>query len=161
MAYLIDGHNLIPHVAGLSLRDIDDEAALVDRLRRFAARSGRKVTVYFDRAAHGPRRPIAASNVAVRFVALPATADAAILSHLARLGRSARQWTVVTSDEEIRRAAVRAGARTMTSQAFAQILDARPSPSGDEKPDAESDPGAIDEWAAAFSRHGRKGPRGH
>ena len=36
MTYLIDGHNLIPHVAGLSLDQLDDEDGLVALLVGFS-----------------------------------------------------------------------------------------------------------------------------
>lgn len=36
MNYLIDGHNLIARTPGLSLADPDDEAKLVQLLRRWA-----------------------------------------------------------------------------------------------------------------------------
>ena len=53
MPYLIDGHNLIPRIPGLSLKDLDDETALIQILQRFAARQGSRVDVFFDRAPPG------------------------------------------------------------------------------------------------------------
>ena len=35
MPYLIDGHNLIPKVAGLSLKAVDDEMQLIELLQEF------------------------------------------------------------------------------------------------------------------------------
>ena len=35
MPYLIDGHNLIPKVRGLSLQSMDDEMELVELLQEF------------------------------------------------------------------------------------------------------------------------------
>jgi len=35
MEWIIDGHNLIPHVRGLSLADLDDEQALIELLIQF------------------------------------------------------------------------------------------------------------------------------
>ena len=50
MPLLVDGHNLIGQVPGLSLADADDEAQLVQLLRRYStAKRGRQVVVVFDR----------------------------------------------------------------------------------------------------------------
>ena len=35
MSYLIDGHNLIPKIPGLTLRQMDDENELIEILQRF------------------------------------------------------------------------------------------------------------------------------
>jgi len=35
MPFLIDGHNLIPHIRGLSLSQLDDELALLDLLNNY------------------------------------------------------------------------------------------------------------------------------
>lgn len=48
MPLLIDGHNLIGKLPGLSLADPDDEARLVALLRAYVARTGRQVVVVFD-----------------------------------------------------------------------------------------------------------------
>jgi predicted RNA-binding protein with PIN domain len=157
--YLIDGHNLIPWVPGLSLSDENDEAALVERLQRFAARSGRAITVYFDRAGPGPSRRPARSRVSVHFAASPETADAALIRHLTRLGRSARQWTVVSSDGEVRRAAQRAGAKTTPSRTFARLLGQERERERVEKPEPADDPESIDQWLSEFAGKRKKAGR--
>ena len=50
MPYLIDGHNLIPKVPGMSLQAIDDEDRLVDALQDFVRSRRQKVEVFFDQA---------------------------------------------------------------------------------------------------------------
>ena len=122
MPYLIDGHNLIAHIQDISLDDPDDEARLLSKLRSFCAHTGRKVFVYFDRRAPGIQDPPTAGGVIVHFVTSPRTADDAIRAHLRRLGREARNWTVVSSDREVQLAAKQAGARTQTSADFASSL---------------------------------------
>ena len=122
MPYLIDGHNLIAHIQDISLDDPDDEARLLSKLRSFCAHTGRKVFVYFDRRAPGIQDPPTAGGVIVHFVTSPRTADDAIRAHLRRLGREARNWTVVSSDREVQLAAKQAGARTQTSADFARSL---------------------------------------
>ena len=48
MPFLIDGHNLIGQMHDLSLSDPNDEAKLIAKLRQFAERSGKRMTVVFD-----------------------------------------------------------------------------------------------------------------
>src|SRR4030067_718962 len=117
MPFLIDGHNLIPHLAVLSLDDSEDERLLVERLRLFAARSRRRITVYFDHRAPGGGRGLTSGTVTVHFVARPPTAADPTPRHLERLRGEARNWTVVSSDNEVRRAAGHAGARWLSAQA--------------------------------------------
>ena len=99
MPYLIDGHNLIGKMAGISLEDPEDEAKLVHMLRAYFSRRATKATVYFDRGMPGRQDSPTVAGVSARFIAPPATADAAIEGHLGRLGRQARNWTVVSSED--------------------------------------------------------------
>src|SRR3972149_3450140 len=151
MPYLIDGHNLIGRMSGISLQDPDDEAKLLALLRTFCARRATKATCSFDRGQPGHRDPPPASGVTAHFITPPATADAAIGRHLNRLGRDARNWTVVSSDAAVAEAARRRGARVISSEGFAQELAAAltstPPP---EKP--EGPPGAdeLEEWERLF-----------
>ncbi len=52
MQYIIDGHNLIGQMRGLSLSDLEDEQALVDLLVPFL-RAKNPAPWSFDRAAVG------------------------------------------------------------------------------------------------------------
>jgi uncharacterized protein len=113
MPYLIDGHNLIPKVAGLSLKAMDDEIQLIELLQEFCRIRGKQVEVYFDNSPPGQPQSRLFGPVTARFIREGRTADDAIAARLKRLGRSARNWTVVSSDR-----AVQAGAR----EAQAQVL---------------------------------------
>ena len=91
--------------------------------------------------------------VTVHFVAPPATADDAIRRHLKRLRGEARNWTVVSSDHEVRRSAEHAGARWLSAGAFARLLTAdRRSESDDEKPGIPADPKEMAEWESLFTQ---------
>jgi uncharacterized protein len=147
MPFLIDGHNLIPAL-GLRLSDPQDEAKLTTLLTRFFARTGRTGTVYFDRRASGGTPGASSRHLSVRFVAPPRTADDAILAHLARLRGDSRNWTVVTSDQSLGRAAGRAGARWVSTAAFAIELQNALASSGEEKPEASLSPDEL----AAFEK---------
>src|SRR5215510_9304953 len=100
MAYLIDGHNLIPKL-GLRLDAIDDEMELIAILQEFCRREHKQLEVYFDGApaAHAGTRKLGA--VTAHFVPLGKTADNAIRNHLKQLGKSAKNWIVVTSDHQV------------------------------------------------------------
>lgn len=159
MPYLIDGHNLIGAAPGIELHDPDDEARLISRLRAWCARTKTRLTVYFDRGAVGQADPPASGGVTVRFVRPPATADSAIARHLARLGREAPNWVVVTSDAEVAHAARRAGARTLSSAEFARRLEeGSRGPASPEKPDLATSEEEILAWEAAFRKRKPRSP---
>ena len=156
MPYLIDGHNLIP-LLGLRLSDPEDEAKLTLLLQRHFARAGRKGTVYFDRQAPGGATGISSRHLAVRFVALPRTADDGIRAHLARLKGEARNWIVVSNDQAIRRAAERAGARWLSASQFAHEVRLAPQGHPGEKPEARLSPDEVSEFERLFQnrKHGK------
>ncbi len=152
MPYLIDGHNLIPAL-GLRLDDPNDEAQLIALLRRFTARTGKPVTVYFDRRAPGASQPPDAGGLTIRFISRPATADSAIRRHLARLRAQAPNWTVVTSDREVQSQARLAGAGVLSAPAFARRMQAtgQAGPAG-EKPEVRLTEAELIELEREFTR---------
>jgi uncharacterized protein len=157
LPFIIDGHNLIGAMKKIRLDDPDDEARLVVELRRFCARSRRQVTLYFDRGAPGLQSPGDAGGLSIRFVRSPRSADQAIAQHLARLKGSARNWTVVSSDQEVQTAARRAGARPMSSAEFARLLASSDTGSAEgEKPAADMTEDEINEWQKMFLKSRRK-----
>jgi len=149
MPYLIDGHNLVPHL-GLHLADPDDEAKLVAALQRYFARTRRQGTVYFDRQAPGGAAKQTSRHLAVQFIAPPRTADDAIRSHLARLRGEARNWVVVSNDQAVRQAAERAGARHISCGAFAGEVLAAQQAGTSEKPDEALSPEDLAEFERLF-----------
>jgi predicted RNA-binding protein with PIN domain len=160
MPYLIDGHNLIGRMRGLPLADPDDEALLVARLRTFCSREQTTVTVYFDGAVVSATRDPARAGVTARFIAPPQTADAAIARHLGRLGREARNWTVVSSDSAVVEASRRRGARVESSDAFARRLETAAARAPfEEKPRPPITPDEIADWEAAFKKRSGDPPR--
>jgi uncharacterized protein len=122
MPYLIDGHNLVPHLPGLSLRLVDDEIRLVDWLQVFCQKKRRDVEVFFDQASPGflPKRKF--GRVTAHFVRQGSTADAAIQLRLLGLGKSARNYSVVSSDRQVQNAARWAHATVISAEDFAREL---------------------------------------
>jgi len=156
MPYLVDGHNLIPKV-GLRLDSFDDEMELVAILQEFARLHRRQVEVYFDGAPAGQAGTRSLGTVKAHFVRAGTTADTAIARRLKRMGRSAKNWTVISSDREVKTAARSAHAAALSSEEFAQML--YQTPRGEtNKPaaDRKVSPGEVDEWLKIFNSKGRR-----
>lgn len=157
MPYLIDGHNLIPKIPGLDLGDVDDEIQLVELLQEFCRNRRKQVEVYFDNAPPGQPRARNYGMVLARFARAGQSADEMIHARLQRLGRSARNWTVVSSDHQVQAAARAARAQAVSSEAFAQLLgeelgETRPEPGADMDSGLSAED--IDEWLALFGTQG-------
>ena len=155
MPYLIDGHNLIPHIRGLSLDQIDDEMALIDVLEHYFQRIRKKAIIYFDHAQIGGEQDIKRAFLKVYFVRPPAIADDAILRHLKKLRGDAKNWVVVSSDQYVQRGAAKMGAQVLSSAEFAKLLDqqADTTDTSGSKPAKENPDDDIDQWLRAFGQH--------
>ena len=158
MPLLIDGHNLIGRLPDLHLDDPDDEAQLVARLRTYCARTGKRVTVVFDRGLPGGRsQGLSGGRVDVVFASSGHTADG-ILCERVRRSHDPRGLTVVTSDREVIAAARARGARVMRSEEFAARLGTRRTAQGETraKGEAEAEKDVhlsaeeVEEWLQVF-----------
>ena len=157
MLYLVDGHNLIPKLPGLSLRDMDDEMRLIELLQVFSRIRRHSVEVYFDGAPPGKAGTRSYGGIKAHFVPVGQTADDALRRRLERMQRSARQVTLVSSDRRVQSEARRFQAVILPSEQFAeQILQARQA--------AEALPGAppavsgaeMDDWLRLFGEKPQK-----
>lgn len=149
MPYLIDGHNLIPKI-GLRLDSVDDEMELIVILQEFYRIAHRQLEVYFDGAptAQAGTRKLGAVNA--HFIRLGTSADNAIRSRLKKLGKSAKNWIVVSSDRQVQAEARAAHAEVLSSESFAKILEqARNSApkSTDERKLSQKE---LDDWLKLF-----------
>ena len=154
MPYLIDGHNLIPKIRGLSLKDIDDENQLIELLQDFCRLTRKKVEVFFDNAPHGQAATRNYGVVRAHYIRRGTTADQAIQERLQKLKRNAHNWTVVSSDNAVRASARFAGARNLTSEEFSdQLLNASYDypQSDDDAPGHIVDEEEISEWMTLFN----------
>jgi uncharacterized protein len=152
MPYLIDGHNLIPHVPGLTLQDMDDEMQLIELLQDYCRESRKQVEVFFDSAPPGQLQVRSYGCVMARFIRQGETADQAISRKLSYLGKDARNWTVVSSDRQVQAAAKAARATILTAEAFVHqvfnTLGETSSQSDDS--DFSLDAKELDEWKGIF-----------
>ena len=157
MPYIIDGHNLIPKITGFSLEDLDDEQRLVEMLVDFCRLSRKRAEVYFYNAPPGQPRARNFGNLSARYIRAGTTADQAIQAKLTRLGRTARNWTVVSSDREIQAAARRVKAKVIPSEKFARIVQTTLDKGAQESPDlkeAALNPEELEDWLNLFGQAG-------
>lgn len=159
MQYIIDGHNLIPHMRGMSLSDENDEQALIDVLLPFLRASRSRARVYFDRA---PAEFAGERNIGlVRAVFVPAgrTADSAIAEYVRQLAGAARNYTLVSSDRMVQAAGRAHHAVIMSSVDFAEKLysfeQTRP-PAEQKALSAEE----LRQWEDLFNQYGSSPPDG-
>ena len=149
MPYLIDGHNLIGKIPGLRLDELDDEQSLIELLQGFCQKTRKDVEVYFDVSATGHARAHVHGRVTARFVRSGETADNAMARRLKTLGKAAANWTVVSSDNEVRASAKRSRSRVLSSDEFARELLA----DGGEYPfqqDKKLSNDEVDDWLELF-----------
>jgi len=160
MPYLIDGHNLIPKL-GLRLDSPDDEMELVTILQEYARLERKKqVEVYFDGAPapHAGTRKL--GTITVHFVPLGTTAEDAIRKRLKKMGKSARNWTVVSSDRRVQADSHATQAEVISSDTFAMLLrqarNSAPKPAQDHKLSKDE----VEEWLKIFEKRNHKPGRG-
>jgi predicted RNA-binding protein with PIN domain len=151
MPFLIDGHNLIPKL-GLRLDSPDDEQDLLAVLAEFCRLRRAQAEVYFDGAPPGSARTSKSGALKVHFIRQGSSADAAIEARLEHLGRSARNWSVVSSDRRVQRAAQAVHAQPIASEAFARMIaEAKREQAERAKTSAgKSSPEEVEAWLAEF-----------
>jgi len=155
MPYLIDGHNLIPKL-GLRLDSMDDEMELIAILQEFYRLEHKQVEVYFDGAPapHAGTRRL--GTVTAHFVLLGTTADDAIRKRLKKMGKSAKNWTVVSSDRQVQADARAAQAEVISSDSFVgtlkQARNTAPKLTNDRKLSTKE----VDDWLKLFEERKHK-----
>jgi predicted RNA-binding protein with PIN domain len=158
MPLMVDGHNLIPRIPGLSLQEIDDETRLIELLQDYSRRRRKPVEVYFDNAPPGISTMRSFGTVVAHFTHQGQTADDAIRARLIRLGRSARNWTVVSSDLAVQASARAVHARVLASETFARELimaiEGTSSEAG-KRSEASLSPEEVNNWLEIFKKRGK------
>ena len=154
MPYLIDGHNLIPKL-GLRLDAIDDEMELVAILQEFCRLEQKQVEVFFDGAPAGQAGIRKLGAVTAHFVRLGNSADNAIRNQLKRLGKNARNWTVISSDRQVQAEARAVRAEVTSSDVFAALL--KQARNSAPKPNVEQNlsPREVEDWLKLFEERNR------
>jgi len=152
---LIDGHNLIPKIRGLTLSMVDDEMALIQILSEYARLTRRKLEVYFDKAPIDKAGTRKFGSITAHFVREGTTADEVIILRIRKMGPKARNVKVISSDQHILRQVQACQAETLTSDVFAKeiekVLAASP---GGGKPDPEKMSAMeIENWLNLFKKN--------
>jgi predicted RNA-binding protein with PIN domain len=154
MPYLIDGHNLIPKIPGLSLKTLDDEIQLIERLQEYCRKSGKKAEVYFDNAAPGQAGSRVFGRVKAYFISAGRTADDAIIARLRGMRREAKNWQVISSDRQVAAAARSFHAQVISSDEFARRMQSTASEEMADpgvETDPALDPEEVEAWLDLFS----------
>jgi predicted RNA-binding protein with PIN domain len=155
MPYLIDGHNLIPKL-GLRLDSMDDEMELIAILQEFCRLERRQVEVYFDGAPAPHAGTRKRGTVTTHFVRLGMTADNAIRNRVKKLGKNARNWTVVSSDRQVQADVRAAQAEVISSDTFAVMLKQARASSSKPTEERELSNQEVDEWLKLFEQKKHK-----
>jgi predicted RNA-binding protein with PIN domain len=147
---IIDGHNLIGKMKGISLADPDDEEKLVRLLAQHLQGSRRKAIVVFDKGSDLDFVPSQKGpKLRVIFAPPESTADALIMDMIKR-DPNPRGLTIVSSDNEIRRCARSRRAHLMSSEEFAQELESGPHHHKRRARTYEFEKIDVDEWLEYF-----------
>lgn len=158
MRYLIDGHNLIPKIPGLSLQALDDERQLIELLQEFCRHHTHRrrdacLEVFFDQASPGQAGTRRYGMVMAHFVRQGMTADEAILESLRRRGKQARNYTVVSSDLQVQSGAREMRAGVLSSEQFAALMSSAVESGGEKaeyRQQSAPSPQEVDEWLKLF-----------
>ena len=153
MIYLIDGHNLIAQMPGITLGDPNDEAHLVLRLRSWAAvDKKRKIVLIFDKGMPaGKSKNLSTPNIQVRFAPHKTTADRLLIQRINRT-KNPREFILVTGDRMIIAAAQARKMPHTTSKKFVADMkvDKRPPPPSREVDNPKVSKNDVDEWLTLF-----------
>ena len=155
MPYLVDGHNLIPHVPGITLGDTEDEQALIRLLQDFARQQRTRIEVFFDQAPPSRTGSETFGRVKAHFVRQGITADQAIISRLKQMEKEAKNWTVVSSDREILAEVRGLRGKTLSAGTFAGQLSkikGESAPELDKGEDPEISSQDVDYWLDQFQQ---------
>lgn len=153
MPYLIDGHNLIGQMPDISLSDPNDEAKLVQRLAGFAARTRKPCIVIFDHGIPGGWSSMSTASVKVIFASAGQSSADHIMMERIRQAADPSNWTVVSSDAVILRAAETRGMKTLRAQEFAAAMRRTPQrPDRGEQAHVYVPPEEVEEWLELFKK---------
>ncbi len=158
MPFLIDGHNLIGQMLGMSLADPDDEQQLIEQLRAYLVRVHKKGVVVFDKGLPGGGGKWSNTVLEVRFAPAPKTADDVIKDRLAR-EKNPRGLVVVSGDRELIDAAQRAGAAVRLPSKFIHDMTATASAQTPSAKEVGLSADEVAAWEQTFRAGKPKAPR--
>ena len=157
MHYLIDGHNLVGKMPDINLDDPDDEVELVLRLRSWSARGRkRQVTVIFDRGLPGGvEKGLSSGMVKVIFAPSGRSADSLLINRIRKV-KNAAEYTLVSSDLRVMRAAQERRMPVWRSEIFVARLEQEgeqraKTTTADMADDPQISAGEVEMWMEMFT----------
>ena len=142
--FLIDGYNLLHSFARAKSGD-EARGGLISLIQAWCERGGYRARIVFDPTG-GMKRNEGRGAIEIRNVPQGSTADEEILAALASTD-DRTQFTVVTNDAAIVKAAAKRGFPVVPCEEFARLITTRAA--GPEKADTAS-PGEVDYWMKEF-----------
>ncbi len=115
---IIDGHNLIPKIGGISLSDPEDESKLTAMVSEYCRLARVRAELFFDGAPPGHSASSRQGLVNIHHIRQGMTADDAIIQYLRREGNNARNLLVVSSDHLVQTKARGLRAAVISSDQF-------------------------------------------
>lgn len=155
---LIDGHNLIPKIKGLSLSQDNDETELIKILQDYCRIKRMTVEVYFDGAPFDHAGTRKFGSVQAHFIRQGISADDMIIQRIRNMGKKATHTKVVSSDQRIQREVHALTASVISSEAFEKEIQKAfsSSPSGG-KPDlTRMSENEVEQWINLFKNQPKK-----
>jgi len=155
MPLLIDGHNLIGQSPDLKLSDPNDEAKLIRRLKQYAARTEKQITVIFDHGRHVDFAQLWDSqeqhgSVVARWAQVGRQADD-VIRDIVGTTKDRRGLTVVTSDGAVASFVRACGVRVLSSSEFhKEMQHALGQQFQPEAKPARTSTSEVDEWLKVF-----------
>lgn len=152
---LIDGNNLLyklPQTQPLMPDHIElARQKLEIQVRRAFAGRNIQIKIIFD--GHSPDHFNQRGKIQSAFAEGDGNADRALINFLKKQKRH-RQWTVVSSDNEVRMRAANLDANVISSEQFAEKLNSRTAAQAEDlqKSNPKLSRKEIDEWLDLFSR---------
>jgi uncharacterized protein len=119
---IIDGHNLIPKMPGLHLKDADDEVRLIEIIQEYCRLARRQAELFFDVAPDPVSNNRKNGLVRVHFIKIGYSADDAMIQYLRNHQKENENYLVVSSDHRIQNEALSIGCKTINSEAFARSI---------------------------------------
>ncbi|PKO06180.1 MAG: hypothetical protein CVU41_08720 [Chloroflexi bacterium HGW-Chloroflexi-3] len=152
---LIDGHNLVPKIKGLTLSMENDEMALIQVLSEYTRLTRKKLEVYFDNAPINKAGTRKFGSITAHFVREGSTADEAIIQRIRKMGKKARNTKVISSDQHILRQVQAYQAETQTSDLFAKEIERilASSPGGGKPDPQKMSDLEIENWLNLFKKN--------
>ncbi len=120
---IIDGHNLIPKLPGLHLKDMDDEVRLIERIQEYCRLTRKLAELFFDGSLLPQANIRKQGLVNVHFIKAGFTADNAIIQYVRDHAKAVDTLMVVSSDHRIQNAVRAVNCEVISSEIFAKMMN--------------------------------------